>query len=543
MAMSIPKTVLQNMMKEGAKHYHGLDEAIYRNIDACKQMTNITRSSFGPNGMNKMVINHLEKLFVTNDAATVIKELEIEHPAAKMIVMAANMQEQEAGDGTNFVLIFAGALLTEAEKLLRMGLSPAEIIYGYDLATKKALEILPDLVCETGKDLRNEKEVARFIKPAIASKQYGNEDFLAELIAKACISIYAKDGSFNVDSIRVAKIMGSGIHASEVIQGMVFQREAEGDVRKVEKAKIAVFTCPLDSMTTETKGTVLIKTAEELKNFSKGEEDLLESQIRGIAEAGCNMIVSGGKVADMALHFCNKYNIMVLRLMSKFDLRRLSRAVQAIALPKITIPTPEEIGYCDHVTAAEIGDTPVTILRQERQDTAIATIVVRGSTQNVLDDVERTIDDGVNTFKALTRDGRLLPGAAATEIELAHQLTKYGQTLSGLEQYSVKSFGEALETFPKALAENSGKKGTELISNLYAAHNSGEKTIGFNIEGEEATTFDAAEAGILDSFLVKHWALKFASNAATTVLKIDQIIMAKKAGGPKPKENKNWDED
>ncbi|XP_065057019.1 T-complex protein 1 subunit theta-like [Rhopilema esculentum] len=543
MAMSIPRTVLQSMMKEGAKHYSGLDEAVYRNLEACKQFTDITRSSYGPNGMNKMVINHLEKLFVTNDAATVIKELEVQHPAAKMIVMAANMQEQEAGDGTNFVLIFAGALLREAEKLLRMGLSPSEVVDGFDIALKRALEILPDLVCANAKNLRDPSEVAKFIKPTIASKQYGNEDFLSELIAKACISIYRQDGSFNVDSVRVSKILGSGMHASEVVRGMVFQREAEGDIRKVENAKIAVFSCALDSATTDTKGTVLIKAAEELMNFSKGEEDLLEAQIRGVAETGVNMIVSGGKVADMALHFCNKYKIMVLRLNSKFDLRRLSRAVQAIILPKITVPTAEEIGHCDHVTAAEIGEAPVTIFRQEREETAVSTIVVRGATQNILDDIERSIDDGVNTFKAFTRDARLLPGAAATEIEIAHQLQKYSQTLPGLEQYSVRKYAEAFEAFPKALAENSGTKATELISNLYAAHNAGEKTIGFNIEGEGASTLDAAEAGILDSYLVKYWAIKYASNAAMTVLKVDQIIMAKAAGGPKPKENKNWDED
>eukprot|EP00112_Aurelia_sp_Birch-Aquarium-sp1_P010780 Seg2292.2 transcript_id=Seg2292.2/GoldUCD/mRNA.D3Y31 product="T-complex protein 1 subunit theta" protein_id=Seg2292.2/GoldUCD/D3Y31 len=490
-----------------------------------------------------MVINHLEKLFVTNDAATVMKELEVQHPAAKMIVMAANMQEQEAGDGTNFVLIFAGALLTEAEKLLRMGLSPSEVVDGYDMAAAKALEILPSLVCTSVKELRDAKEVAKFIKPTIASKQYGNEDFLSELIANACVSIYRRDGSFNVDNVRVSKILGAGMHASEVIRGMVFIREAEGDVRKVENAKIAVFSCAFDSETTETKGTVLIKTAEELKNFSKGEENILEAQISAIAATGVNMIACGGKIADMALHFCNKYNIMMLRFMSKFDLRRLARAVQATILPKITVPTAQEIGHCDHVSAAEIGNKPVTVFRQEREETAIATIVVRGATQNILDDVERSIDDGVNTFKAFTRDGRMLPGAAATEIELAHQLQKYSQTLPGLEQYSVKKYAEALQVFPKALAENSGAKATELISNLYAAHNGGEKTIGFNIEGEGASTLDAAEAGILDSFLVKYWAIKFASNAASTILKVDQIIMAKAAGGPKPRQDKNWDED
>jgi len=544
MALPVPKSVLQNMMKDGAKSFRGLEEAVYRNIEACRQLTKILRSSYGPNGMNKMVINHLDKLFITNDAATMLHELEVQHPAAKMLLFASQMQEQEMGDGTNWVLIFSGALLNSAEELLKMGLSPAEVIEGYDMACKKALEILPELVSYTMKDLRDLKEVTRIIKPVICSKQYGNEDFLAELIAKACLSVYPTNGVFNVDNVRVQKITGSGIFSSEIINGMVFKRHVEGDITKVADAKICVLSCPLDSMATETKGTVLIKNADELMSFSKGEEDLLESQIKSIADAGCNVIVTGGKAADMAIHFCNKYKIMVVRLMSKFDLRRLCRAIQGTALPRITAPTPEEAGRCDSVYLSEIGETPVVIFKQDREDNAVATIVVRGSTPNIMDDIERAIDDGVNCFKALTRDGRMLSGAGAVEMELAQRIASYGQTIPGLEQYAIQKYSEAFEVVPRTMAENAGVKATELISNLYAAHVAGDKNIGFDIEGEGAATLDALEAGILDSFLVKYWGLKFSSNAACTVLRVDQIIMAKQAGGPKPpKQNNDWDED
>lgn len=543
MAMSVPKSVLQNMMKDGAKHFKGLEEAVYRNIDACRQLTRILRSSYGPNGMNKMVINHLDKLFVTNDAATMLKELEVQHPAAKMLVLAAQMQEQEIGDGTNFVLIFAGALLDNAEELLKSGLSPAEVIEGYELACKYALEALPDLSCYTIKDLRDAGDVARCIRPAIASKQYGNEDFLAKLITKVCLQVYPQSGHFNVDSVRVQKIMGSGMHASDIVQGMVFRRAVEGNITKVKDAKMAVFSCALDSMATETKGTVLINSANELENFSKGEEDLLESQIRALHEAGCNVIVCGGKAADMAVHFCNKFNIMVVRLTSKFDLRRLCKATHATALPRLTPPTPEESGHCDMVTVAEIGDTEVVIFKQEREDSAVSTVVIRGSTMNVMDDVERAVDDGVNTFKSLTRDPRLLPGAAATEMELAQRIAAHGQTMPGLEQYAVKAFSESLEVVPRMMAENAGVKPTELVSNLYAAHSEGQKNAGFDIEGDGCATLDSLEKSILDPYLVKYWALKFATDAACTVLRVDQIIMAKQAGGPKPKENPDWDED
>ncbi|XP_068699000.1 T-complex protein 1 subunit theta-like [Montipora capricornis] len=543
MALPVPKTMFQHMLKEGAKHYSGLDEAVFRNITACRHLTQITRSSLGPNGMNKMVVNHLEKLFVTNDAATIIKELEVQHPAAKMLVLASQMQEQEIGDGTNFVLVFAGALLDAAEELLRMGLSPPEVIEGYEKACKKALDTLPDLTCSSLKDLRDSDEVAKALKTAIGSKQYGNEDFLSELITKACVSILPEKTPFNVDNVRVAKILGAGIHSSEVIQGMVFKREVEGDVKSLRDAKIVAFSCPLDSLATETKGTVLIRNAEELKSFSKGEEEQLEKQIKSIVDAGVNCIVTGGKVAEMALHFCNKFNILVVRLNSKFDLRRLCRSVGATILPKFTTPTSEEIGRCDEIKVSEIGGTSVTIFKQEREETAVSTIVIRGSTENIMDDIERAVDDGVNTFKALTRDDRFVPGAGATEIELAKLISTYGETCAGLEQYAIQKFAESLEVIPRTLAENAGVKATELISKLYAAHQGGDKNAGFDNEGSGAAVKDAVKAGILDLYIVKYWALKFATDAAVTVLRVDQIIMSKPAGGPKPKDNPNWDED
>lgn len=543
MALPVPKTMFQHMLKEGAKHYSGLDDAVYRNIQACRELTQKTRSSLGPNGMNKMVVNHLEKLFVTNDAATIIKELEVQHPAAKMLVLASQMQEQEVGDGTNFVLVFAGALLDAAEGLLRTGLSPPEVIEGYEKACKKALEILPELTCSSLLDLRDKDEVASALRTAVGSKQYGNEDFLSELITKACVSILPQKATFNVDNVRVAKILGSGIHSSEVVQGMVFKREVEGDIKALKDAKIVAFSCPLDSMATETKGTVLIRNAAELKSFSKGEEEHLEKQIKAIVDAGVNCIVTGGKVAEMALHFCNKYNILVVRLNSKFDLRRLCRSVGATILPKFTTPTSEEIGHCDEIKVSEIGDTSVTIFKQEREETAVSTVVIRGSTENIMDDIERAVDDGVNTFKALTRDDRFVPGAGATEIELAKQISSFGETCAGLEQYAIDKFAESLEVIPRTLAENAGVKPTELISKLKAAHQGGDKNGGFDNEGGGAAVKDAVKAGILDLYLVKHWAIKFATDAAVTVLRVDQIIMSKPAGGPKPKDNPNWDED
>ncbi|XP_077448913.1 T-complex protein 1 subunit theta isoform X2 [Stigmatopora argus] len=545
MALHVPRAPgFAQMLKDGAKHYSGLEEAVFRNIRACKELSQTTRSAYGPNGMNKMVINHLEKLFVTNDAATILRELEVQHPAAKMIVMASHMQEHEVGDGTNFVLVFAGALLDLAEELLRMGLSVSEVIDGYEKACRKALELLPECVCSSAKNLHDVKEASALIRTAVTSKQYGNEDFLSNLIAQACVSIFPDSGRFNVDHVRVCKILGCGVTASSMLHGMVFKKEVEGDVTSVKDAKIAVFSCPFDCMVTETKGTVLIKNAKELMDFSKGEEDMMETQVKAIKEAGANVVVTGGKVADMALHYANKYKLMVVRLNSKWDLRRLCMTVGAIALPRLTAPTPEEIGHCDSVALTEVGDTQVVVFKHEKEDGAISTVVIRGSTENLMDDIERAIDDGVNTFKVLVRDNRLVPGAGATEMELAKRITSFGETCPGLEQYAIKKFAEAFEVLPRALAQNSGVKANELISKLYAAHHEGNKNAGFDIEGDGPSVMDVAEAGIVDPFLVKYWAIKLATNAAITVLRVDQIIMAKPAGGPKPPQGKkDFDEE
>lgn len=524
------------MLKDGARAYSGLEEAVYRNITACKEFANSVRSAYGPNGMNKMIINHIEKQFVTSDAGTIMRELDVEHPAAKLMIMASQMQESEVGDGTNFVVILCGALLEAAEDLLRLGVNVTDICEGYEKGLDKIFEILPTLVCHEVENVRDLEQVKIALKASIMSKQLGNEEFLVDLIAKSCVAILPEETTFNVDNIRVCKILGCGLNSSEVVNGMVFKRFVEGSVTNAEKAKIALYSCPFDITTTETKGTVLIKTAEELTNFSRGEENLLEEQVKAIAETGAKVIVSGGKFGDMSLHFLNKYGIMAVRLNSKFDLRRLAKTVNGTVLPRLTPPTSEEMGYCDKVFVDELSDTGVVVFRNEGKDSKIATIVIRGSTDNGMDDIERAIDDGVNTFKGLTRNGKFLPGAGATEIAIAQRLSDYADTLPGLEQYAVRKFATALESFPKALAENTGVNATDVVNKLHLVHKEGKGTHGFDIDAEQAGTIDVKHTNIYDLYTMKYWALKYAVGAAVTILKVDQIIMAKRAGGPKPRE-------
>ncbi|OVA16416.1 Chaperonin Cpn60/TCP-1 [Macleaya cordata] len=525
---------MSSMLKEGHRHLSGLDEAVLKNIEACKQLAIITRTSLGPNGMNKMVINHLDKLFITNDAATIVNELEVQHPAAKILVLAGKAQQEEIGDGANLTISFAGELLQNAEELIRMGLHPSEIISGYTKAINKTIEILEELI-ERGSetmDVRNKDQVVSRMKAAVASKQFGQENVLCPLIADACIQVCPKNPvNFNVDNVRVAKLQGGGLHNCTVVRGMVIKGDAAGSIKKVEKAKIAVFVGGVDTTATETKGTVLIHSAEQLENYAKTEEAKVEELIKSVADSGAKVIVSGAAVGEMALHFCERYKLMVLKISSKFELRRFCRTTGSVALLKLSQPNPDELGYADSISVEEIGGARVTVVKNEEGGNSVATVLLRGSTDSILDDLERAVDDGVNTYKAMCRDSRVVPGAAATEIELARRLKEFSFKETGLDQYAISKFAESFEMVPKTLAENAGLNSMEIISSLYAEHAAGNTKVGIDLE--EGVCRDAASMDVWDLHVTKFFALKYAADAVCTVLRVDQIIMAKQAGGPR----------
>lgn len=530
----IPSQGVSGLLKEGTKHVTGLDEAVQRNIDACRQLSALVRTSLGPNGMNKMIVNHLGKLFVTSDAATIVRELEVIHPAAKIVVMASEAQEREVGDGTGFVVAFAGELLDQAEKLLRMGLHTAEIVQGYERAGKEALAILESLSVHKVADVRNVEKVATALSSCIASKQYGLEDVLAPLIAKACISILpANMKMFSVENIRVAKVLGGSVTDSAVVNGAVLIRDVEGTIKKTKNAKVAVYTCDFEASQSETKGTVLLKSAEEFTKYTKSEETMLEKKIKEIADAGVTVIASP-KFGEVAMHFLEKYKIMAIKCLSKFDLRRVARTTGAIAMAKVNTPTVDEIGRADSVEVEEIGSTKCIVFRQEKEGSRIATILVRASTQNLLDDIDRAVDDAVNVFKGITRDPRFVAGAGACEVELSRRLHQFAEVSPGLDQYAINKYAEALEIIPRILAETSGLDATSMISNLVAAHENGKASAGLDLN--EGEIIEADKASIFDLLSIKHWAIRLATDAVSTILRVDQIIMAKTAGGPKPRD-------
>ncbi|KAG8813689.1 T-complex protein 1 subunit theta, partial [Serendipita sp. 400] len=413
MSLKVPKANSLQLFKEGYKHLQGIDEALLRNIQAVSELSDLVRTSFGPNGRNKLVINHLGNLFVTSDAATIIREIEVVHPAAKLLVMASQSQEAEMGDATNLVIILAGELLKKAENLIIMGLHPNDVLQGYELACAKALA------------------------------------------------------------------------------------ELERVVKKVLRGKVAVFTSGVDIAQTETKGTVLLKNAEEMLNFTTGEEKHLEKILQELSTAGVKVVVAGAQLGELALHYLDRMGIAVIKVLSKFDLRRLCRVVNATPLARLGAPTPEEMGWVDVMETKEVGGDRVTVFRQEHQadgtsstgeKSRMATVLLRGATQNYLDDLQRAVDDGVAVLKALLKDGRLVPGAGATELELSRRVEKYGSTQRGLPQHSIKRYAEALEVVPLMLAENAGLgKGEggahEIIGALHRKLEEGERH-GAHAEGK-----------------------------------------------------------
>jgi T-complex protein 1 subunit theta len=393
------------------------------------------------------------------------------------------------------------------------------------------------------------------LRTVIASKQYGTEEKLAELVAEAVLSVLPKTAAnFNVDNIRVVKILGGSLDQSRVIKGMVFGREPSGKIRKAKKAKVAVFTCPIDISQTETKGTVLLHNAKDMLDFTKGEEQQVEQIIKELHDSGVRVVVAGGTIGELALHYMDRFGILVIKVLSKFEIRRLCRVVGGTPLARLGAPMPDEMGNVDIVETLEIGGDRVTVFRQDSETTRTSTIVLRGATQNFLDDVERAIDDGVNVVKAITKDPRLVPGAGATEMQLIDRIGDFGGKTPGLMQYSIRKYAEAFEVVPRTLAESAGLDATEVLARLYSAHVSQKDRKekdkywwckGVDIENQSGSgIMDAEEEGILDLLVIKSWAIKLATEAARTILSVDQIIVAKQAGGPKPPgPNANWDED
>jgi len=527
---------LGGMLKDGHEHYFDDSEGgavVARSIAAACELSRMLASSMGPQGRCKLVVNHLERMIVTSDCAAILKEIEVEHPAAKLLEKAVHQQETECGDATNLCLMFAGELLNNTLDLMRtMGWKHSiDILEGHHLAADKLLnDLLPNtcVVRQIGHPAKDTDALKTVLKPVLGSKQHGTEEVLSDLVAEACQIVLKEGFVLQPESIRTVKILGGSISQSVCINGFVAQRAVETVLTSAEDAKIAIFASGIEASSTEAKGTVLMKTADDLKNYNKTEESKMDEIIQGIAQSGVKVVVSGGNISDMALHFIERYKLVALRIGSKWELRRLCQATGATALVRLGAPTPDEMGRAT-VTQRSVGGRTVTVFENDAES-KIATLVLRASTSSVLNDLERAVDDGVHAVQMACKDGRLVYGGGAAEMECAVQLDQFADQHPGLEQYAIRAFAKSLECVARTLADNAGWDALQVVADLRAAHVTGEADKGVDIAEAPGIT-SMKDSGVFDLFKVKHSALKLAIEAATTVLKVDQIIMSKKAGG------------
>ncbi|KAF4670037.1 T-complex protein 1 subunit theta [Perkinsus chesapeaki] len=534
---------IQSLLKDGTQSYAGVDEALLKNIEASKYVSEITRTSLGPCGTNKLIVNHINKHFVTSDTATVLKELEIYHPAAKLVVMAVQAQEQECGDATNLVSIITGELLDNAEQLLKQGIHASDIIRGYEMAGDHVVKCLndnKDLVAFTLGDMKSVDQLSTIIKPVLGAKQYGLEDTLTRLVAKACCSVMPEDPKkFNIDNIRVAKLPGCGnIHNSYVVDGMVTTRDTMGIEKHKKNCKVAVYGCGLEMTGTETPGTVLLESGKQLMEFAKGEEKKMEEFVKSLVDAGVEAVIVGGAIQDIALHFLNKYHILTIKCTSKFEMRRLCCTLGATGIVRLGAPLPDELGFAESIDVEEISSAKVTVVRAP--DSKVSTIVLRGATANFLDEVERAIDDAVNVVRCCAVKGQreFVVGGGGCEVSLGLDVAKFGQECSGLEQYAVLKFAESLEVVANIIAENAGLNAMDAVTTLKAAHASGQTKMCIDVDAPNrraSPICDAVSKSVLDHRGIKSWAIRLAIDAVLTILRIQHIIVAKQAGAPQTK--------
>eukprot|EP01053_Blabericola_migrator_P004795 Blabericola_migrator_1__4794@NODE_251_length_10854_cov_130_762121_g212_i0_p2_GENE_NODE_251_length_10854_cov_130_762121_g212_i0NODE_251_length_10854_cov_130_762121_g212_i0_p2_ORF_typecomplete_len566_score96_28Cpn60_TCP1/PF00118_24/4e124GalP_UDP_transf/PF01087_22/0_21DUF3189/PF11385_8/0_32DUF4931/PF16285_5/0_24_NODE_251_length_10854_cov_130_762121_g212_i048336530 len=549
---------LPALLKEGMRHYQGQEEAVFRNIDATKKLSEIVKSCYGPTAMSKLVNNFLNKRFLTSDVATVVSELEVQHPAAKILVLAAQMQASEFGDGTNFVILLAAELLHGAAQLLNSGIHMSAIIQGYDMALQKALEVIEGQVVYRVPSMTSAEEISKVALPIMATKVKNLDQTFVSLVVDACLSVMPSNPlEYFTDNVRVTKVIGGALSQSFMVNGMVLHREPKTAMREAKNCKVCVLGNALEAAATEGTATVLINSPDELKNFSKTEEAEMEEIIKSFHDAGVKALIVGGHVAPLALHYLDKYDMFAVATPSRFDIKRFCRTLRVPALQRLTAPMAEEIGTAEFIGVQEYGSQIYTVVRAK--DTKVSTIVLRGPTRTILDEVERAIDDVVSLVKACTKDPRFVPGAAAVEFAVAQDILTYANSLSGLEQYAVEKFGNALHSFGRLIAENAGQNAMEAMAQLQSAHKAGRKDAGIDItkmtgqlvrtvtEPIPAESLDEASAyadltfPVYDHYMTKRWGMRLAVEAALTVLRVDQIIMSKPAGGPKMQDRGHWD--
>ena len=520
------------VLKEGSSRSKGR-EALHTNIEAARIVAETVKSSLGPKGMDKMLVDSFGDVTITSDGRTILDEMDIQHPAAKMMLEVAKTQDNEAGDGTTTAVIISGELLNKAQELVERSVHPTIIIDGYKKASDKALEVLEKIAISI--DPTSTDYPKKVAMTSMASKLVAeHREYLADLVVKAILAVAEKDGDkykADVDDVKVEKKPGESTAETKLIQGVVLDKEIahSGMPKRVEKAKIALLDCPLEIEKTEFDAKINIESPEQMDAFLKQEEDMLRDMAEKIAKTGANVVLCEKGIDDMVQHFLARKGILAVRRNKKSDMEKLAKATGGKIVTNLDGMTSADLGYAALVEERKIGDDKMTFIEGCKHPKAV-TILIRGGTQRIVDEAERSVHDALCVVRDVVEEPKIVAGGGAPELEVSRMLKKYAETLPGREQLAVKAFAEALEAVPITLTENAGLDPIDIISDLRARHEKGETWAG--IEVNNGKVQDMAKAGVYEPLAVKKQIVKSATEASTMILKIDDVIASGKMKAP-----------
>ncbi len=520
------------ILKEGSDRTRGKD-AQHSNIMAAKVVAETVKSALGPKGMDKMLVDSFGDVTITSDGRTILDEMDIQHPAAKMMVEVAKTQDDEAGDGTTTAVIISGALLEKAEELVGKNVHPTIIIDGYKKASEKALENLEKIAISV--DLSSKEYLKMTAMTSMASKLVAeHREQLADLAVKAVLQVAEKEETkylVDIDDIKVEKKPGESVKDTKLINGIVLDKEIvhPGMPKHVENVKIALLDTALEIEKTEFDAKINIESPEQMDAFLKQEETMLREMVAKIIASGAKVVLCQKGLDDMAQHFLARKGVVAVRRVKKSDMEKLSKATGGKIVTNLDDISPVDLGYANLVEERKIGDDKMTFIEGCKNPRAV-TILIRGGTERIVDEAERSLHDALCVVRDVVEEPKILAGGGAPELEVSRTLKKYAETLPGREQLAVKCFAEALEAVPVTLTENAGLDPIDILSELRSKHEKGETWTG--IEVHSGKVQDMTRASVFEPLAVKKQLIKSATEAASMILKIDDVIAAGKMKAP-----------
>ncbi|MHA1617575.1 MAG: thermosome subunit beta [Candidatus Njordarchaeales archaeon] len=531
-----PKAIPVLILKEGTARTKGR-EALFNNILAAKVLAEIMRTSLGPKGMDKMLVDQFGDIVITNDGATILDEIDIVHPGAKFVAKIAKSQDIEVGDGTTTAVVLAGELLKEAEDLLREDIHPTIIIDGYQKAMKKALEILDEIAIPV--DTKNKEEVKKIAKTSVASKILANvADHFAEMAIKAVETVMREENGkivIPIDDIKIEKKEGGSLEDSELIDGLVIDKEVVHHrmPKRVENAKIALIAYSLELEKPEFADVNVMMDAQMIDSLLSWEKEKLKEMAEKIINSGANVIFCQKGIDDIVQHYLAKHGIMAIRRVKKSDMEKLAKATGAKIIMNDDFLTPEALGYAKVVEERKIGDENMIFVRGCKNPRSVS-ILIRGGTKLTIEEAERSLKDMLNTVRNIYLEPKVVAAGGAPEVQIAVRLEKFADEVGGKESKAIRAFARAILGIPAALIETAGLDVIETLEKLRTHHVRGETTYGIDVRDGQVK--DMVKAGVLDPVIVKKNAIKAATEAATMILRIDDIIAAKEAFESKKEE-------